>query len=195
MHKPSLTVLVEVSLAGSCILLMSHHSFGTSLLGVPACKYFPSHILEPAIYPGNPDSFCLVGFRNQDLCSRWLIISGVSPLPGPLSWLRQEVSVCVCVCVRARAALSCVRKVPWRGGHGNRSSILAWRIPVDRGAWQAAVHRVAESNMHTCTYRHTFNRHIFNTCLSFRIFHVIEYICTHMCTLIHPFNKPVISNW
>ena len=25
------------------------------------------------------------------------------------------------------------------------SSILAWKIPIDRGAWQAAVHEVAES--------------------------------------------------
>ena len=25
------------------------------------------------------------------------------------------------------------------------SSILAWRIPMDRGAWQAAVHRVEKS--------------------------------------------------
>ena len=25
------------------------------------------------------------------------------------------------------------------------SNILAWRIPVDRGAWQATVHRVAKS--------------------------------------------------
>ena len=25
------------------------------------------------------------------------------------------------------------------------SSILAWRIPMDRGAWQATVHRVAKS--------------------------------------------------
>ena len=24
------------------------------------------------------------------------------------------------------------------------SSILAWRIPMDRGAWQAMVHRVAQ---------------------------------------------------
>ena len=27
------------------------------------------------------------------------------------------------------------------------SSILAWRIPVDRGAWWATVHGVAELNM------------------------------------------------
>ena len=25
-------------------------------------------------------------------------------------------------------------------------SILAWRIPMDRGVWQAIVHRVAESD-------------------------------------------------
>ena len=27
------------------------------------------------------------------------------------------------------------------------SSILAWRIPIDRGAWRARVHVVAESDM------------------------------------------------
>ena len=31
------------------------------------------------------------------------------------------------------------------GGHGTHSCILAWRISMDRGAWQAAVHRVAKS--------------------------------------------------
>ena len=31
------------------------------------------------------------------------------------------------------------------GGHGNHFSILAWRIPMDRGAWWAMVHRVAKS--------------------------------------------------
>ena len=27
------------------------------------------------------------------------------------------------------------------------SSVLAWRIPTDRGVWQAAVHGIAESDM------------------------------------------------
>ena len=31
------------------------------------------------------------------------------------------------------------------GGHATHSSILAWRIPMDRGAWRAAVYGVAKS--------------------------------------------------
>ena len=39
------------------------------------------------------------------------------------------------------------------------SSILAWRVPMDRGAWRATVHGVAKgqtrlSNCHTHTYLH-----------------------------------------
>ena len=30
-------------------------------------------------------------------------------------------------------------------GMGTHSSILAWRIPMDRGAWRATVHEVAKS--------------------------------------------------
>ena len=32
-------------------------------------------------------------------------------------------------------------------GMATHSSILAWRIPIDRGAWRARVHVVAESDM------------------------------------------------
>ena len=31
------------------------------------------------------------------------------------------------------------------GGHGNPLCFLAWRIPVDRGAWPATIHGVAKS--------------------------------------------------
>jgi len=34
---------------------------------------------------------------------------------------------------------------PLEEGMATHSSILAWRIPMDRGAWQAAVHGVAKS--------------------------------------------------
>ena len=31
------------------------------------------------------------------------------------------------------------------GGHGNPSSILDWKVPMDRGTWCATIHSVAES--------------------------------------------------
>ena len=34
---------------------------------------------------------------------------------------------------------------PLEKGMGTHSSIFAWRIPMDRGAWQATVHGVAKS--------------------------------------------------
>ena len=34
---------------------------------------------------------------------------------------------------------------PWVEGMATNSSILAWRIPMDRRAWQAIVHGVAKS--------------------------------------------------
>ena len=36
---------------------------------------------------------------------------------------------------------------PLKKGKATHSSILAWRIPMDRGAWQATVHGVTESDM------------------------------------------------
>ena len=37
------------------------------------------------------------------------------------------------------------REDPLEVGIASHSSILAWRIPMDRGAWRATVHRVAKS--------------------------------------------------
>ena len=34
---------------------------------------------------------------------------------------------------------------PLEEGMATHSSILAWRIPIERGAWRAMVHRVAKS--------------------------------------------------
>ena len=56
-------------------------------------------------------------------------------------------------------------KDPWRREWQPHSSILAWRIPTDRGAWWATVHAVAESDMaekpgtaqhSTCTFLHFY---------------------------------------
>ena len=47
-----------------------------------------------------------------------------------------------------------VRSLGWEDpleeGMATHSSILAWRIPTDRGAWRAAVHGVAELDMTVC---------------------------------------------
>ena len=37
------------------------------------------------------------------------------------------------------------RKDPLEKGMATHSSILAWRIPMDRGAWQVTVHGVEKS--------------------------------------------------
>ena len=39
-----------------------------------------------------------------------------------------------------------VRSPGWEEGMAAHSSILAWRIPTDRGAWQGTVHGVAKSD-------------------------------------------------
>ena len=36
---------------------------------------------------------------------------------------------------------------PLEEGMTTHTSILAWRIPMDRGAWRGAVHGVTESDM------------------------------------------------
>ena len=36
---------------------------------------------------------------------------------------------------------------PLEDGMATHSNILAWKIPTDRGSWQATVHGVAESDM------------------------------------------------
>ena len=40
---------------------------------------------------------------------------------------------------------------PLEEGMATHSSVLAWGIPMDRGAWRATVHRVAESDMTEAT--------------------------------------------
>ena len=37
----------------------------------------------------------------------------------------------------------------WHEGMSTHSSVLAWRIPMDRGAWRATVHMVAKSGWDT----------------------------------------------
>ena len=46
-------------------------------------------------------------------------------------------------------------KDPLGEGMATHSSILAWRIPMDRGAWQATVHGVTKSQTRPVTKHST----------------------------------------
>ena len=48
-------------------------------------------------------------------------------------------------------------KDPLEEGMATHSSILAWRIPMDRGAWWAAVHGVAKSQTQLSDQVHNEN--------------------------------------
>ena len=105
------------------------------------------------------------------------------------------VCVCVCVCTHTRASLvaqmvkmaqmvknppavqeTWVWSLDWEDpleeGMATHPSILPWRIPMDRGAWQATAHRVTKSQtqlkqlsmhahihtgIHVCTHTHTIS--------------------------------------
>ena len=55
-----------------------------------------------------------------------------------------------------------VRSLDWEDpleeGMATHSSILAWRIPTDRGAWRATVHGVTESDTTEQLSTHTSYR-------------------------------------
>ena len=46
---------------------------------------------------------------------------------------------------------------------GVHSSIIAWRIPMDRGAWQTTVHGVAKSQTQLSARTHTYTNKKYNS--------------------------------
>ena len=56
-----------------------------------------------------------------------------------------------------------VRSLGWEDpleeGMATHSNVLAWRIPLDRGAWQATVHGVARSRTQLSDFTFTFHFH------------------------------------
>ena len=62
---------------------------------------------------------------------------------GTSRWLHSKESVCS----GGDQVQSLGREDPLEEGTATLSSILAWRIPMDRGAWQDTVHRVTKSQI------------------------------------------------
>ena len=56
-----------------------------------------------------------------------------------------KVPACQCRRHKRRGFDPWVRKLSWRQGIATHSSILAWRIPMDREAWKPTAHRVIKS--------------------------------------------------
>ena len=54
-------------------------------------------------------------------------------------------TICQCRRLKRRGIDSC-QEDPLEKGMATLSSILAWRTPMERGAWRATVHSVAQSN-------------------------------------------------
>ena len=56
--------------------------------------------------------------------------------------------------------LSLDQEYPLEEGMATHSSILVWRIPMDRGAWRGRVHRFAELDTTEATWRAHTHTHI-----------------------------------
>ena len=70
---------------------------------------------------------------------------------------------------------------PLEKGMATHSSILAWRIPIDR-AWQAAVHGVAKSQKQLSTVQ-------YRLCYLSRSFLITQYYLIHKLNLNHLFTS------
>ena len=60
-------------------------------------------------------------------------------------------ATCQCRTCKRHGFNPWVRKTLLEEGMATQSNILAWRIPMDRGAWWPTVHRVTESDMTEAT--------------------------------------------
>ena len=72
-----------------------------------------------------------------------------------------------------------VGKIPLEEGMATHSSILAWRIPLDRGAWKATVCGVAKSQTQLGVHIHTHRSHLTYT----ELFHTVLSLAYSRCLI------------
>src|SRR5574337_230804 len=89
--------------------------------------------------------------------------SGRSPAEGISYPLQYSWASLVAQTVKNLPAMreTWVRSLDWEDpleeGMATQSSILAWRIPMDRGAWGATVHGIAKSQTQLKHSTHTYS--------------------------------------
>ena len=88
-------------------------------------------------------------------------------------------------------------KDPLVEGMATHSSIPAWRIPMNKGAWQATVHGIAESDMTEwlTTFKPFMGHHWLNEWLYFSphyFFRITSFLENEIVT--HKTNLPIVIN-
>ena len=74
-----------------------------------------------------------------------LIIGTIVYIRGLLGWLSGKVSTCDAEDLGVAMALIPGSGRPLEEGGATHFRTIAWSIPMDRGVWQATVHRAAQS--------------------------------------------------
>ena len=80
-------------------------------------------ILSPLCHPKKHPMYCLEGFPDGSVSKESACNAGDTGVMGLIPELGRSPGE----------------------GHGNPLQYLVWRIPMDRGAWRATVHRIAKS--------------------------------------------------
>ena len=68
--------------------------------------------------------------------------------------------------MRETRVRSLCQEDPLEKGMGTHSSILAWKNPMDGGAWQSTVHGITKSRTRLNSFTFTFNKSGLNACFS-----------------------------
>ena len=115
-------------------------------------------------------------------------------------WKRMYMCVCMYVCITEWASLVAqmvknpsARRETWvwslsweeplEEGMATHSSIFAWRIPVDRGAWRAAIHGVTKGQTQLSDWAHDYW-----VSLLYNVINTILYTCYTLLCILY-FNK------
>ena len=133
---------------------VSHHGNNNEQNGHKTCSFcenpcFPFRILSLRLTDTIYSSSI---FLHVSTCDYYVMIKNKMGLPR---WHRGKDPTCQCRRHKRQGFHPWVGKIPLEEGMATHSSVLAWRIPMERGAWQATVHGVSKSctQLSDCLYK------------------------------------------